>query len=384
MGAGQSAEGGQQAVTPPKTSYYELLAIDKDASEDEIKKAYRRKALELHPDRHHGDEERIKRTTALFAEVQSAYEILSDPQERAWYDSHEDAILHGHDTTTGGTTAEYEHTVGLTTAEDLTLLITRFNGKVEFTDAPSGFFGFLHSTFTQLAKEEARAAYEQDLDPIDYPSFGHKDDTHDDVVKIFYASWASFSTKKTFSWKDKYSTRGVGDRRTRRIIEQENKRFRSDGKAEFNEAVRALVAFVRKRDPRYTPNTQSEQERQNALRQATAAQAQRMRAANQAKMDKEVLPEWAKAREPEELVESEDTESEAEHFECVACRKTYKSEKQWEAHEKSKKHAKAVYVLKKKLQKDEAFVVDQGEREANETRGELEEDMEKLTTHESE
>lgn len=384
MGAGQSAEGGQQEAAPPKTSYYELLAIEKDASEDEIKKAYRRKALELHPDRHHGDEERIKRTTALFAEVQSAYEILSDPQERAWYDSHEDAILHGHDATTGGTTTEYEHTAGLTTAETLTLLITRFNGRVDFTDGPSGFFGFLHSTFTSLAKEETRAAYEQDLYPIDYPAFGHKDDTHDDVVKTFYAIWASFSTRKTFSWKDKYSTRGVGDRRTRRIIEQENKRFRSDGKAELNEAVRALVAFVRKRDPRYTPNTQSEQERQDALRQATAAQAQRMRAANQAKMDKEILPEWAKAREPEELVESEGTESEEEHFECVACRKTYKSENQWDAHEKSKKHLKAVYALKKKLKKDEALFVNNGDKEANGTGKDLENNMEQLRTGESE
>lgn len=350
MGASNSAEEGHTAGAPPKTSYYELLGLEKGASEDEIKKAYRRKALELHPDRNYGD---VDRATTLFAEIQSAYEILSDPQERAWYDSHEDAILHGHDaSTTDPASSDYERNVGLTTADDITRLISSFNGKVEFTDAPSGFFGFLHETFTQLAREETHAAMDQDLDPVDYPSFGHKDDKHEDVVKTFYAYWTGFSSKKSFSWKDKYSMRGVTDRWTRRRIEQENKKFRAEGKAEFNEAVRALVAFVRKRDPRFKPNTQSEQERQNALREATAAQAQRMRAANQAKMDQEVLPEWAKAREPDELEESEQEESEEEHFECVACRKTYKSEKQWEAHEKSKKHLKAVESLRRQLEKE--------------------------------
>lgn len=350
MGASQSADDGHASAAPPKTSYYELLGVDKSATEEEIKKAYRRKALELHPDRNYGD---VERATTLFAEIQSANEILSDPQERAWYDSHEDAILHGHDTSsTGGDSTDYEHTVGLTSADDITRLISRFHGKVEFTDGPSGFFGFLRDTFEQLAKEETRAAHDQDLDVVDYPSFGHKDDRHEDVVKTFYAYWTGFATRKSFSWKDKYSMRGVADRWTRRRIEQENKQFRSEGKAEFNDAVRALVAFVKKRDPRYKPNTQSEQERQNALREATAAQAQRMRAANQAKMDKEVLPEWAKAREPEELEESEPEESDEEHFECVACRKTYKSEKQWEAHEKSKKHLKAVESLRRQLEKE--------------------------------
>lgn len=49
-----------------------------DGTESRIKKAYKRKALELHPDRNYNDTERA---TKLFAEVQAAYEILSDPQE---------------------------------------------------------------------------------------------------------------------------------------------------------------------------------------------------------------------------------------------------------------------------------------------------------------
>ncbi len=59
-----------------------------------IRRAYKRKALELHPDRNFND---VENATKKFAEVQTAYEILSDPQERAWYDSHRDAILGGED-----------------------------------------------------------------------------------------------------------------------------------------------------------------------------------------------------------------------------------------------------------------------------------------------
>lgn len=62
-----------------KRDYYEVLGIGKDASADEIKKAFRRKAIELHPDKQGGDE--IK-----FKEVNEAYEVLKDPSKRQRYD----------------------------------------------------------------------------------------------------------------------------------------------------------------------------------------------------------------------------------------------------------------------------------------------------------
>lgn len=61
--------------------YYQVLGVSKGASADEIKKAYRKLALEYHPDRNKG-----KDAAAKFKEVTKAYEILSDPQKRQTYD----------------------------------------------------------------------------------------------------------------------------------------------------------------------------------------------------------------------------------------------------------------------------------------------------------
>ncbi|KAF2705594.1 DnaJ-domain-containing protein [Pleomassaria siparia CBS 279.74] len=336
-----------------KTSYYELLGIERNATEDEIKKAYRKKALELHPDRNHGDEERA---TALFAQIQSAHEVLSDRQERAWYDAHEGDILRGG--APGGGEAHYEHNMRVTTAEEITGLMGKFSGNVDFSDSPSGFYGFLRETFEQLAKEEQHAADYEGLDGTDYPSFGHKDDGYQDVVRSFYAMWNGFATKKTFAWMDKYRLSEAPDRRMRRLMEKENKRIRDDGIRDFNNAVRQLVLFVRRRDPRYAPNTEktkSPDEIAKAQRAATAAQAARSRALHAAKM-KEPVAEWTQVRDPDGMEEEEEEEEELEIddevFECVACHKTFKSEKQYDAHERSKKHHKAVYALKKKMQKE--------------------------------
>ncbi|KAF2260001.1 DnaJ-domain-containing protein [Lojkania enalia] len=352
MGASQSTGAGSApSAGEVKTSYYELLGVERSATDDEIKKAYRRKAFELHPDRNYGD---VDRATALFAEIQSAYEVLSDPQERAWYDAHEGDILSGGD---GGGEGHYEHNMKVTTADDISRLMGRFRSNVEFSDAPTGFYGFLREFFDQLAKEEENAADWEGVSIPNYPTFGHKDDEYDDVVRSFYVGWSGFSTRKTFAWKDKYRLSDAPDRRVRRLMEKENRRFRDEGIRAFNDAVRALVLFVRKRDLRYTPNTQTEEARAKAQREARQAQAARSRAAQAAKLQQEdAVPAWARTRDSDEEVvmveEDEDEEIEEEHYECVACHKTFKSDRQFEAHEKSKKHQKAVQALKRKMQKD--------------------------------
>jgi DnaJ family protein A protein 5 len=320
-----------------------------------IKKAYRRKALELHPDRNFGH---VDRTTALFAEVQSAYEVLSDPQERSWYDAHEGDILRG-GAGEGGGEDHYEGDMRVTTADDIARMLGKFRGNVEFSDAPNGFFGYLRDIFAQLAKEEEYAADWQDVDIPIYPTFGHKADNYEDVVRDFYAVWNGFATRKSFAWMDVYRLSEAPDRRVRRLMEKENKRHREEGIREFNQAVRTLLAFVKKRDPRvprYNPNAQTPDEEAKAQRVKAKKQADRARAAREAEMA-QTVPDWAVKRDfSDEEGEEEEAEIEENHYECVACNKTFKSERQYEAHEKSKKHQKAIQSLKRKMQKDNAHL----------------------------
>ena len=65
-----------------KRDYYEVLGVSKSASEDEIKKAYRKLAIKYHPDRNPGDTE----AEAKFKEAAEAYDVLHDPQKRQMYD----------------------------------------------------------------------------------------------------------------------------------------------------------------------------------------------------------------------------------------------------------------------------------------------------------
>lgn len=78
--------------------YYELLEISKTATPEEIKKAYRKKALQYHPDKNPGDSEAEKK----FKEISEAYEVLSDDKKRAIYDRHGKDALFGAGAGAGG------------------------------------------------------------------------------------------------------------------------------------------------------------------------------------------------------------------------------------------------------------------------------------------
>ena len=65
-----------------KRDYYEVLGVDKNATADEIKKAYRKKAIQYHPDKNPGNKEAEEK----FKEAAEAYDVLSNPEKRSRYD----------------------------------------------------------------------------------------------------------------------------------------------------------------------------------------------------------------------------------------------------------------------------------------------------------
>ena len=65
-----------------KRDYYEVLGVEKSATADQIKKAYRKKAIQFHPDKNPGD----KTAEEKFKEAAEAYDVLSNPDKRARYD----------------------------------------------------------------------------------------------------------------------------------------------------------------------------------------------------------------------------------------------------------------------------------------------------------
>jgi molecular chaperone DnaJ len=69
-----------------KRDFYEILGLPKNASDEDIKKSYRKMAMKFHPDRNQG--EAAKEAEVKFKEAKEAYEMLSDPQKRAAYDQH--------------------------------------------------------------------------------------------------------------------------------------------------------------------------------------------------------------------------------------------------------------------------------------------------------
>ena len=289
---------------PPKYKmrcHYDVLGVNRDADDAELKRAYRKLALEWHPDKNaHRQEEAEER----FKEVRGAYETLSDPNERAWYDSHREAILRAGKHAAGGEDMRPEDEI------DLMPYFTS-NAFRGFGDDPGGFYRTYETLFAALDKQEQAASLAAGKDHYKAsPAFGASDAPWTQV-KSFYAHWALFATMKTFAWADEYNLAEAQNRKVRRLMDEENKKLRRGEAREFNDTVRQLIAFVRKRDKRFIAHSAE----QAKLEKARAAAAERKRlAAKKAKAEAAsayVEADWAQAEAPEWLAREIEKEEEA-------------------------------------------------------------------------
>lgn len=213
-----------------KTCYYEVLGVERKATDDEIKKAYKKKAIQCHPDKNHDD----PNATAKFQELNEAYQVLSDANERAWYDDHRTQILSGKEMGEDADQDNFQFNIWEFFSTSC------YKG---FNDSSDGFYMVYGKVFTDILEEEEEARLnddqkEQNLTSyLESPQFG-KSDTEDKEVEAFYEYWDNFITSKNFSWADEYKISKDYERRVNRMIDQDNKKARLKEKKKYMDTIR--------------------------------------------------------------------------------------------------------------------------------------------------
>ncbi|CAL8078053.1 unnamed protein product [Orchesella dallaii] len=346
------------AAAKTKKCYYDVLGVERDATDDEIKKAFRKLALQLHPDKNPDRQDEAKEQ---FQKLQQAYETLSNPQDRAWYDKHRDAVLRE-----GFEQDDDDFIV------DLFPYFTSacFTG---FNDEEKGYYTVYRGVFELISTEELDAGCEEDI-----PSFGDSLSGYDDVVGPFYGFWEAYCTCKSFMWKDEYDSRRAGNRMVARMMERENKKVRTEAKKAWNQQVRALVDFVKRKDKRVQDWRAKQEAARKEKEAAIAKKMQEEKTKNLAER-KKALESLKKEREKEQQKinmhikemagvygdansEEESDEDEISCLYCAACNKSFRTEKAFANHEKSKKHLTQVEKLREEFE-DEELEEEQEEEE---------------------
>ncbi|KAI4335913.1 hypothetical protein L6164_014509 [Bauhinia variegata] len=338
-----------------KRCHYEVLGLQRDCTADEIRSAYKRLALQRHPDKLVQSGLSQAEATAQFQELQHAYEVLSDPKERAWYDSHRSQILFSDPNSFGNSDLN----------SFIPNLFSFFSNTVYsgYSDSGKGFYKVYSDVFDKIHANEINFANKLGLgiDAVrQAPLMGNLESPYAQAT-AFYNHWLGFSTVMDFCWVDQYDVMAGPNRKSRRVMEDENKKLRKKARKEYNETVRGLAEFVKKRDKRVIDmmikkNMEIEKRKEE--------ERERKKKLEKEKMERVMAyeePEWAKIDEDgeneancyEELEEENKRKDAEKELYCVICGKKFKSEKQWKNHEQSKKHKEKVAEFRDSLGDDE-------------------------------
>lgn len=345
--------------------------------------AYRKLALKYHPDKNPNNIDAAKEQFLL---VQQAYDVLSDAHERAWYDNHREQILRGSHT-------EYE--------DDSLDVFPYYTAACYsgFGDDEQGFYAVYARVFDQLATEDIEFMDSPD-EYETIPKFGTSTSDYDTIVGPFYAHWQSYVTRKSYTWLCPHNVSEIRDRRILREVEKETKKIAQKARKERNDEIRALVAFVRRRDKRVQGYKKLLEERaeQNRIKQQQHRLAQlqknKQEAEEMRKQQQKQSTAFCTSGHEEQLRQMEqtygsgsdseyddddggdeevnvetDTENPDDYYVddlyCVACNKSFKNPLSYENHESSKKHRDNIERLRREMQKDDEEQFDECDAESN-------------------
>lgn len=152
-----------------KRCLYEVLGLSLDCSVDEIRSAYKKLALQRHPDKLVKSGLSEAEATAQFQELVNAYEVLSNPRERAWYDSHRSQILFASPTHAAGNSSNSVYVPNL---------FSYFSNSVYsgYSDSGKGFYKVYGDVFEKIYQNECNFAKRLGLGvPKEAPLMGNLD-----------------------------------------------------------------------------------------------------------------------------------------------------------------------------------------------------------------
>lgn len=345
-----------------KRCLYEVIGVSRDSTQEEIRSSYKRLALQLHPDKlAQSGASGGADATAAFQELLHAYEVLSDPKERAWYDSHRSQILFSDPSSASKSRSSF---FGLD-------LFSFFSNSVYsgFTDSGKGFFKVYGDVFAKIYAQELHFAEKLGLPSDDVspaPLIGNLDSPYSQVT-AFYGYWLGYTTVMDFAWVDEYDSFAGPNRKARRLMEEENKKARKKAKREHNDTVRGLAAFAKKRDKRVLDMMLKKKKEEE---ERLAVEMKRKKEEERKKKEKAMMYqecEWTKNNDEESGMnwdeDEEDKQNKKNEVElyCVACNKKFKSDKQWKNHEQSKKHREKVAELRSTFDDEEEALKDVGQ-----------------------